>query len=103
MARDEARHAGFLNRVLLAEGVQLDLPSRHCLPSLSLGAMTKTVMGNLQSAGSRCATSWWPCIASCANSACRCGPAVNQELVAAAIFGSGLALLRPSWSRRPES
>lgn len=27
MARDEARHAGFLNRALLAEGVKLDLPS----------------------------------------------------------------------------
>ena len=27
MARDEARHAGFLNRALLAEGVSLDLPS----------------------------------------------------------------------------
>jgi magnesium-protoporphyrin IX monomethyl ester (oxidative) cyclase len=26
MARDEARHAGFLNRALLAEGVELDLP-----------------------------------------------------------------------------
>jgi magnesium-protoporphyrin IX monomethyl ester (oxidative) cyclase len=27
MARDEARHAGFLNRALLAEGLHLDLPS----------------------------------------------------------------------------
>jgi magnesium-protoporphyrin IX monomethyl ester (oxidative) cyclase len=27
MARDEARHAGFLNRALLAEGLTLDLPS----------------------------------------------------------------------------
>ncbi len=27
MARDQARHAGFLNRALVAEGIQLDLPS----------------------------------------------------------------------------
>jgi magnesium-protoporphyrin IX monomethyl ester (oxidative) cyclase len=27
MARDEARHAGFLNRALVTEGVQIDLPS----------------------------------------------------------------------------
>jgi magnesium-protoporphyrin IX monomethyl ester (oxidative) cyclase len=27
MARDEARHAGCLNRALLAEGMEIDLPS----------------------------------------------------------------------------
>ncbi len=27
MARDEARHAGFLSRVLLAEGIEIELPS----------------------------------------------------------------------------
>jgi magnesium-protoporphyrin IX monomethyl ester (oxidative) cyclase len=27
MARDEVRHAGFLNRALMAEGIAIDLPS----------------------------------------------------------------------------
>jgi magnesium-protoporphyrin IX monomethyl ester (oxidative) cyclase len=27
MARDEARHAGFLSRALVAEGIDIDLPS----------------------------------------------------------------------------
>jgi magnesium-protoporphyrin IX monomethyl ester (oxidative) cyclase len=35
MARDEARHAGFLNRALLAEGVTLDLPSLSSQRSLT--------------------------------------------------------------------
>jgi magnesium-protoporphyrin IX monomethyl ester (oxidative) cyclase len=30
MARDEARHAGFLNRALVAEGIAIDLPSLSC-------------------------------------------------------------------------
>lgn len=30
MARDEARHAGFLNRTLVAEGIEIDLPALSC-------------------------------------------------------------------------